>query len=96
MIFAYIKQNWILLFTAKNSVKYSGKHYERSICNLFFNLGATNVYLVKGQEARRNRARICLCAFGGGRIINEGQVPVKEEIRPSSKNKKEIVIHPPL
>lgn len=49
-ISAYIKQNWILLFTTKNPDEYSGAHYERSICNLFFNSGAKNIYLVKGRK----------------------------------------------
>ena len=47
---AYMKQGWILSFTAKNSDRHSGEHYERNICNLFFNLGAKNVYLVRGRK----------------------------------------------
>lgn len=36
------------------------------------------------------KTHLCLCAFRGERIINWGKVPVKQEIRPSAKNEKEI------
>lgn len=72
----YIKQNQILLFTAKNPDKYSGAHYER-ILVIYFSVWELKIFTWSRASREMVKIHLFLCAFGGERIINWGNGPVK-------------------